>query len=180
MLTGLFVGAGASYEVGMPLVWDLTSELKTWLTPQKLRELNAGWCTQGLGGGYPDEVIEELARVLVLPDLHYESILGFLETQFRRYSQEPRQHHFHGLYAWLVEAVYWILLLRHVNSVTFIERNLRYLDGIVRLAQKNSPLWIFSLNHDLIIECLAAANNIPITAASQSQSLPCQEGTRRE
>jgi hypothetical protein len=32
-LTGLFLGAGASYEVGMPLVWELTEELFRWLTP---------------------------------------------------------------------------------------------------------------------------------------------------
>src|SRR2546425_7747 len=164
MLTGLFIGAGASYEVGMPLVWDLTSELKAWLTRQKLRELNTGWRTQGLGRGYPDDVIAELASVLVLPDLHYESILGFLETHFRRFSAVPRQHHFHGLYAWLVEAVYWILYLQHVNKVKYIERNLRHLEGIVRLTEKNLPLWIFSLNHDLIIECLAAAYSIPLNS----------------
>jgi hypothetical protein len=102
--------------------------------------------------------------VLVLPELHYENILGFLETQFRRHSAAPSQHHFHGLYAWLVEAVYWIFHLRHVNNLTYIERNLRHFDGIARLAEKNSPLWIFSLNHDLIIECLAAAHSIPLNS----------------
>jgi hypothetical protein len=40
---GLFLGAGASVEVGMPLVWELTEELKGWLTPETLRELNEGW-----------------------------------------------------------------------------------------------------------------------------------------
>jgi hypothetical protein len=40
MLTGLFLGAGASYEVAMPLVWELTNEIKAWLTPDKLRALN--------------------------------------------------------------------------------------------------------------------------------------------
>jgi hypothetical protein len=44
-LTGLFLGAGASVEVGMPLVPELTAELKGWLTPDKLRELNAFWRT---------------------------------------------------------------------------------------------------------------------------------------
>jgi hypothetical protein len=40
---GLFLGAGASFELGMPLVWGLTAELKAWLTPAKLRELNESW-----------------------------------------------------------------------------------------------------------------------------------------
>ena len=40
MTTGLFLGAGAYYEVGMPLVWELTSELKAWLTPDRSFELS--------------------------------------------------------------------------------------------------------------------------------------------
>jgi hypothetical protein len=35
-LTGLFFGAGASYEAGMPLLWELTTEIKDWLTPAKI------------------------------------------------------------------------------------------------------------------------------------------------
>jgi hypothetical protein len=54
-LTGLFLGAGASYEAGMPLVWELTAEIKNWLTADKIRELNACWRIQG--GDYSDSVI---------------------------------------------------------------------------------------------------------------------------
>lgn len=158
-LTGLFIGAGASCEVGMPLVWELTTELKKWLTPSKLRELNLIWRLQG--GGHPDAVIDDLAAVLDLPDLHYESILGHLETQYRRAS--PMQQEYHGLYAWLVEMVYHILYVRHVKNMGYIERNLHYLEGVKKLAAENSPLWIFSLNHDVIIECLAARYDIPLS-----------------
>jgi hypothetical protein len=115
-LTGLFLGAGASYEVGLPLVWELTTELKDWLTPDKLRSLNLGWRAQG--GGYPDIVIEDVARTLTIPDLHYESILGYLETQYRRQLQFQREYH--GLYAWLVEMVYHILYIRHIKNVSYI------------------------------------------------------------
>jgi hypothetical protein len=155
---GLFLGAGASFELGMPLVWDLTGELKAWLTPDKLRELNKSWRSQG--GGYSDAVIDDLAIWLTLPQVHYESILGHMETQFRRASS-PRQE-YHGLYSWLVELVYFILYFRHVLNVPYIEHNLRFIEGIASLAAKHSPLWIFSLNHDLIIECLAARYNLPL------------------
>ena len=47
---GLFLGAGASFELGMPLVRGLTGEFKGYFTPEHLRELNAGWRQQG--GGY--------------------------------------------------------------------------------------------------------------------------------
>jgi hypothetical protein len=78
--TGLFLGAGASFEAGMPLVWDLTAEISAWLTPEKLRELNAGWRDQGTGN--PDAVIDSLVASLLNPSMHYQSILGNLEVQF--------------------------------------------------------------------------------------------------
>jgi len=65
---GLFLGAGASFELGMPLVWDLTAELKAWLTPAKLREFNKSWRSQG--GGYSDAVIDDFAIWLTLPQVH--------------------------------------------------------------------------------------------------------------
>ncbi|MCY1033398.1 MAG: hypothetical protein EOP84_08955 [Verrucomicrobiaceae bacterium] len=161
MLTGLFLGAGASYEIGMPLVWGLTARLKNWLTPENLRALNSSWRAQG--GGYSDVVIDDLVRILVQSNLHYESILGYLETQFRRHAT-PKNHkqEYHGLYSWLVEIIYHLLYLQHVNQASNIQRNLRYFEGIARLAASNNPLWIFSLNHDLVIECLAASYGIPL------------------
>ena len=40
-LTGLFLGAGASHEAGMPLVWELTAEIKNWLTAEKFASLTS-------------------------------------------------------------------------------------------------------------------------------------------
>ena len=100
-LTGLFLGAGASYEAGLPLVRELTDELKKWLTPEKLREFNKGWRIQG--GGHPDEVIEDMIACLERPSMHYEAILGYLETQFRRHRASALAYH--GLYVWLTATV---------------------------------------------------------------------------
>ena len=94
-LTGLFLGAGASYEAGMPLACGLTAELKEWLTPDKLRWLNESWRSQG--GGCPDAIIDDFASVISRPDQHYESLLGYLETQFMR--QSPSSEHYHYLYS---------------------------------------------------------------------------------
>lgn len=159
-LTGLFLGAGASYEAGMPLVWELTNELKRWLTPEKLRALNESWRAQG--GGYPDEVINDFAALLGRPDMHYESVLGYLETQFRRPTADTSQD-YHGLYSWLVEMVYNILYLRHVNSGVAIQRSLTFFEGLTALVADNTPLWVFSLNHDMIIECICAKLRIPLS-----------------
>ena len=158
-LTGLFLGAGASYELGMPLVWELTAEIKNWLTPEKLRSLNQGWRSQG--NGFSDTVINDLAAVLTIDNLHYESVLGHLETQFKR--QHNASQEYHGLYSWLVALVYQLLYIRHTHNIQYIDQRLHHYEGISVLSSQNSPLWIFSLNHDLIIEVIAARFSIPIT-----------------
>ena len=135
----------------MPLVWDLTATLKEWLTPQKLRSFNDSWRSQG--GGLPDTVIADFVEVLSRSDLHYESILGHLETQFMRRS--PVSPAYHYLYSWLVQMVYYILYSRHIHYSDNIRRNLKFYSGLTAFAEDNKPLWIFSLNHDLIVECLA-------------------------
>ena len=159
-LTGLFLGAGASYECGMPLVCDLTTELTNWLTPEKLRSLNESWRLQG--GGYPEQVIHDFTTVLSRPDQHYESLLGYLEVQFNR--QSPLSQQYHGLYSWLVDLVYHLLYLRHKNNFDYIQRNLPYYDGLSVFSDQNRPLWIFSLNHDVIIECLSIRMDIPLSS----------------
>lgn len=157
-LTGLFLGAGASYEAGLPLVWELTDELKRWLTPAKLREFNEGWRIQG--GGQPDEVIEDLIVCLGRPEMHYEAILGYLETQWHRHRAHAQAYH--GLYVWLVEMVYHMLYYRHINNEAYLGRQVSAYDGLRALADENTPLWIFSLNHDVIIEAIAARLSIPL------------------
>lgn len=142
----------------MPLVWELTSEIRDWLTPEKLPELNQCWRTQG--SGFSDEVIEDLVAVLVRPELHYENILGHLETQFRRQRVKPQEYH--GLYSWFVELVYRLLYVRQVSNNALFEQQLRFYEGIRALVDANCPLWIFSLNHDVLIEALAARFSIPL------------------
>jgi hypothetical protein len=157
-MTGLFLGAGASFEAGMPLVWDLTAELRKWLTPEKLRSFNESWLRQG--GGHPAEAIDGLMAALSRADIHYESILGYLETQFKRRS--PLSRDYHDLYTWLIEMVYHLLYYRHVKNIQSIRHHLKFFSGLLSLVEQNTPLWVFSLNHDLIVECLAAAYGIPL------------------
>ncbi|MHB1022782.1 MAG: hypothetical protein ACYC46_09670 [Acidobacteriaceae bacterium] len=159
-LTGFFLGAGFSYEVGMPLVGELTYELKETLTSSKVREWNESWRKNGTG--FSDAVIEDFISVLSRTDMHYESILGYLETQQRRI--EWLRQEYHGLYSWVVECVSHILIRHHTLNVTYIERTLRYLDGFTHFAMEQQPFWVFSLNHDVIVECLAAKHGIPVNS----------------
>ncbi len=171
-LTGLFLGAGASYEAGLPIVWELTEEITSWLTPEKLRKFNQGWRDQG--GGYSNEVMEDFASILTMPNTHYESMLGYLETQYRR--KRDHRSEYHGIYSWMVELVYTLLYARHINNSSFLKRKIGYFEGIRFLAEENTPLWIFSLNHDVIVEAIAAHYSIPVHSGfgDGEVSLPCR------
>jgi hypothetical protein len=138
---GLFLGAGASYELGMPLAWDLTKEIQNWLTPAKLRLLNEGWKVQGTG--FPIAVIADFEPILVDLGMHYEAKLGYLQTQFNRVRELAQSYH--GLYSWLVELVYMLLYFRHIQNVPYIEKGICYYSGLAGLADANRPLWVFSL-----------------------------------
>ena len=86
--------------------------------------------------------------------MHYESMLGYLETQYMRHSATTQDYH--GLYSWIVDIVYHLLYFKHVNNVAYIRRNIGFYRGLSALVRDDEPLWVFTLNHDLIIECIAA------------------------
>lgn len=156
---GLVLGAGASFELGMPLVRGLTGEFKGYFTPEHLRELNAEWRQQG--GGYDNSVIETTAALLNRDDLHYENILGHLETASRR-PQEPFAEQYGALYQRMVELVYLLLYPRQTGSLPYIERGFPPFEGLAAFVSKSSPVWVFSLNHDLMIQLLATHCRIPL------------------
>lgn len=155
---GLFLGAGASYELGMPLVSHLTGEFKGYFTPTHLKDLNASWRAQG--GGYPDAVIEAVVGLLVRDDLNYENILGFLQTHSG--PSHADASHYGSLYVKMVEIVALMLIYRQTRSLTYISRGFPPFEGLAELAGSSSPLWVFSLNHDLILELLAQHCGIPL------------------
>ena len=176
MLTALLLGAGASRELGMPLRADINAEILTWLSPASLRKLNATWRARGFG--HPDEVIEDLVRTLEEPDFDYEAMLKHLETQYLDDAREGFAQAYHGLYAWLAQVVYHLLYRRQVERRDSYREGLQYFEGIARLAQANRPLWIFSLNHDVLIECIAALFGIEVNCgfSLRTIALPCRNG----
>lgn len=171
VLTGLLLGAGASRDCGMPLVWELTNQLRSFLTPDHVRTTNAR--SRVLGLGQPNHVVENLIELLQTKSMHYESIIGNLQVLTRRAERREDSQHHHGIRMWFLDLVYAALADRHLQHEKLIEVQMRFLEGIVGLTTTNNPLWIFSLNHDLIIECLAAKYGIPLNSGFPERvSLP--------
>jgi hypothetical protein len=173
--TGLLLGAGASRDCGMPLVWELSDQLRSFLTPEHVRATNIR--SQALGLGQPEHVVRNFIELLQTKSMHYESIIGNLQVLTRRTGGRGDGQHHHGIRMWFLDLVYAALADRHLQYENLIEIQMRFLDGIVGLAAKNNPLWIFSLNHDLIIECLAVKHNIPINSGFPERMLLPLSGT---
>jgi hypothetical protein len=174
VLTALLLGAGASRELGMPLRADINAELLTWLSPTSLRRLNDTWRARGLG--HPAEVIEDVARFLTEDQFDYEALLEHLEARYLDDAREGFAHAYHALYAWLAQVVYQLLYRRQVERRDAYREGLQYFEGLVPLARANRPLWIFSLNHDVLIECIAALFGIEINCGfpPRTVALPCR------
>jgi hypothetical protein len=174
VFTALLLGAGASRELGMPLRTDISAEILAWLSPASLRKLNATWRARGFG--HPDEVIENIAGMLDKATFDYEALLGYLETQYLDDAREGFAEAYHGLYAWLAQVVYLLLYRRQVERRDSYREGLQYFEGLVHLAEANRPLWIFSLNHDVLVECIAALFGIEVNCGFSPRmiALPCR------
>ncbi|MEN8250703.1 MAG: hypothetical protein ABFS32_17350 [Bacteroidota bacterium] len=150
--TGFLLGAGASYELGLPLVDELTGEFKSALFRNK-------------GTRYyqlPKEIESIVIPLLERKNLTYEDIIGRIEVEIQRCrGNNSLYQQWHNVLSRYLEAVYYLLLERHVRNKTYINERLYLLEPLKEYCSE-SPLWIFSLNHDLLIETIAKYLNIPI------------------
>lgn len=160
MRRALFLGAGFSSDFGQPLVTELTNEFRTFLTPSKLITLNQGWKKQG--GGYSQKTIDKVIEILQHDKLNYENIIGALEVYGMRHQNRIIQQELHGLRQWVLELIYLLLYYRHVNNAAYLKTSIQLHRGFKSLIQDSEPLWVFTLNHDLIIELIAAEFSIPL------------------
>jgi len=155
----------------MPLREELNAEILAWLTPTSLRKINAAWRARGYG--HPEDIIARLVAVLDSSKFDYESLLGEWEA---RVIAGMESASYHGLYAWLAQVVSQALYRRQVSHRQVFIDGLPYFAGLVPLVRDNAPLWVFSLNHDVLVECMAAQFAIPISCgfSPRTISLPCR------
>ncbi|MFC1890711.1 hypothetical protein ACFL4G_13240, partial [Thermodesulfobacteriota bacterium] len=124
---GLLFGAGASYELGMPLVSEFTNEIRSRINKMDIRSVNDSWKEQG--GGYPDDMIDELLDQLSHAELNYENILGFFQIMYNRHGGHGVGQKYAGLFSWLSELIYFTLYGRHINNVDYIKAGVSMFDG---------------------------------------------------
>lgn len=148
---GFLLGAGASYELGLPLVDELTIEFKRAMINVR---------------GMPyyqvsKEIDEVLVTLLSDNSLNYEDYIGRIEVEIQRNRNKDLHQEWHGILHKYLEAIYHLLLERHDKNQAYIEAHLNFIEPIKEYC-KNDPLWVFSLNHDVLIEIIAERFEIPI------------------
>lgn len=174
-MKALFIGAGATYDCGMPLVWELTAEIRRELTPGKIISFNKNWKSQGRG--WDQGVASCLISLLENKDLHYENIIGAIEIECSRERDQTKRQSYHAVLDFLLQAVYIFLMGRQIKNTHYALNALDDFSSIKYLAEKNRPLWVFSSNHDCIIEMLAAKTDIPIKSGfNEEVIIPMKTG----
>jgi hypothetical protein len=116
-----------------------------------------------------------MSRV-IRSEMSYENIIGYLETNYLRnaVAGKPGQH-YHNLASILIDVVYKIIYQKHLQIKPKSTTALSYLDGLGKLVQHNLPLWVFSLNHDVVLDCAAAKLGIAINNGfGAREALPLQ------
>lgn len=161
--TALLLGAGFSYELGLPLVTQLTKELLMLAaTPEPLvREYG-----KRAGVMLLNSLEEILANHLPDRSRHYEALVGYLEEKhagwFRADSQAPNEYPVYAaLRFWITDMVYELLAIRHFRQEEIVTRGVRLYRAVAELAEKCKPLWVFSLNHDICLELICASYSVP-------------------
>lgn len=149
---GFLLGAGASYELGLPLVDELTIEFKKSI----LRNWDAPYYKVS-------KKIEEVVLPLLSDEsMNYEDIIGRIEVEINRTRGDSKLYQeWYAVLGRYLEAIFMLLLERHTKNEQYINERLYLLKGIKEFCSEK-PLWIFSLNHDLIIELIARYHQIPL------------------
>ncbi|EGR2252660.1 hypothetical protein DZF84_13935 [Vibrio parahaemolyticus] len=147
-MKGLFLGAGASVECGMPLVWSFTSILsKNILSRLDIKLFNF----------HGDEAIKKrFASVFQSDTMHYEEMVKYLEN-WKLEAKTPKDTQIvDGLISQVTECIQLLLLELQEKCLPRMKVRFENYFGLEALLEQQGRIEIFSLNHDLIMEELCA------------------------
>lgn len=160
-MQGFFLGAGASYELGMPLVVELTEIFRRDHVPELLRKMQH-MQQRHSSLNWSVEAQEVLNSLLADSALHYEAIIGSIEVEADRIG--PPRNSFESIRCHLVDMTSRYLINQHSRELKFTISGLNYLFPLKKYIDENMPLNIFSLNHDVMIEEVCTVLSQPLKA----------------
>lgn len=177
MRTGLLLGAGFSYDLGMPLAAEVTKVFLELFNESNVPRIAAILSIKNPYGN--DRPINKSAvhEVLTLV-LNYKRKLGNdyeellanladLESLPQKTQSDRDSYHF--LFNVFYDIIYKMLVTFQRESYNSLyERNKPWFAKLCNLLSTRET-WIFSLNHDLYLECLAIDLGVPITYGDQGK-----------
>jgi hypothetical protein len=148
---GVFLGAGASYEAGMPLVWEFSNTLRK----NVLNRLDS----KLFNFGSELSLKSFLINVLSDESKHYEEVVGELEQLYinKRANSSP----VHGVLIQLIECIQILFLEEQMNTLNLLGEAVKDYYGLVDIIAEQGLLNVFSLNHDIVFEEICDYYDIP-------------------
>lgn len=172
MKKSVILGAGFSYDLGMPLTTELTDVFLGIFTKRKAKIFAE---RLALNKPYTEDrpinkkaIFEAIDLVLDYKKSNgnnYEELLSELQNLGNQPSKsQSDRDSYHYLFGIYYEIIHQILTLFQLESYQQIySKNHQWFSGLKNILSKNDETWAFTLNHDLYLECLAIDLNIPIT-----------------
>ncbi len=171
MRTGLLLGAGFSYDLGMPLTAEVTSVfLNLFNEPNMSRVTDMLSTKNPYGADRPinksaiHEVLNLVLKYKGNLGNNYEELLANIEALGDLPQKtQPDKDSYHFLFDFFYGILYKILVAYQRESYkTLYALNKPWFSNLCNLFSTRET-WVFSLNHDLYLECLAIDLGIPIT-----------------
>lgn len=181
MKKGLFLGAGFSYDFGMPLSVEFTEVFLGIFNKRNVKSLATALAKNDpYSEGRPinKEAIfngfDLLLEYKKNKGNNYEEFLKIIQDKQNELgSSQSDKDSYNYLFSVFYEIVHTVLsIYQKLSYETIYEKNIRWFSKIENLLS-DEETWAFTLNHDLYMECIALDFGVPITYGdNESISFP--------
>lgn len=180
MKTALLLGAGFSYDLGMPVSSEMTDVFLGMFNEVNITNLSTTMSRQEpFGDDRPinSKAIEEAFSLLLQykrdKGTNYEELLTKIQERAGRFttghSQSDRDS-YHFVFGVLYDMIHTILSLYQAIAYEMLyPKNAQWFSKLDNILSDQGETWVISLNHDLFLECLAIDFGIPITYGATNQ-----------
>ncbi|WP_397538150.1 hypothetical protein [Rummeliibacillus pycnus] len=172
----LFIGAGFSYDLGMPLAHNLTRDFFSFLTPEKTKNFIEMWKSHDpYGEGRPldkeifDEVYDIYIKFYQDDNCNYEEFLKEIQNLGKMVVDQPKRDSLHYAFSKFYDIITYMLWIYQKFNFSIFDSNMNYYKKFSEYVPDNEELWVVSLNHDLYIEMLCLEMGIPISFGSDNK-----------
>lgn len=171
MNKGLLLGAGFSYDLGMPLSVEFTEVFLGIFNKENVKSLATALAkSDPYSKGRPinkEAIFNGFDLLLEYKNNKGNNYEEFLQTiqdkQNELGSSQSDKDSYNYLFSVFYEMIHTILsIYQKLSYETVYEKNIRWFSKLENLLSEKET-WVFTLNHDLYMECIALDFGIPIT-----------------